>query len=40
MQANRERIEALDKNGPGLNSVISLNPDAIQIAKDLDREIH
>jgi amidase len=33
-----ERIHALDSNGPRLNSVIELNPDALQIATELDRE--
>ena len=32
------RIEALDKQGPAVNSVIELNPDALQIAETLDRE--
>lgn len=32
------RIEALDRSGPMLNSVIELNPDALTIAIDLDRE--
>jgi amidase len=30
------RILALDQNGPGVNSVIELNPDAITIAKQMD----
>ncbi len=33
-----ERIEALDKHGPTLNSIIELNPDALAIADQLDRE--
>jgi amidase len=33
-----ERIEALDRNGPTLRSVIETNPDALAIAADLDRE--
>src|SRR4051794_36366470 len=33
-----ERIAAIDKKGPGLNSVIELNPDAMQLAEQLDRE--
>src|SRR6185312_8458590 len=33
-----ERIETLDKAGPRLNSVIELNPDALEIAAGLDRE--
>jgi len=32
------RIEALDKNGPKLNAVIELNPDALAIAKAMDEE--
>src|SRR6266849_5915404 len=30
------RIIALDQNGPGVNAVIELNPDAITIAKQMD----
>ena len=33
-----DRIEAIDKNGPKLNSVIELNPDALAIAKAMDKE--
>lgn len=33
------RIEKLDKSGPMLNSIISINPDAIKIAEELDREL-
>ena len=32
------RIEAIDKNGPKLNSVIEINPDALAIADALDKE--
>jgi len=32
------RIEAIDRRGPQLNSVIELNPDALAIAGELDRE--
>ncbi len=32
------RIESLDKQGPAINSVIELNPDALTIADELDRE--
>jgi amidase len=32
------RIEAIDKHGPKLNAVIELNPDALEIARELDRE--
>jgi amidase len=33
-----ERIESLDKAGPRLNAVIEINPDALTIADELDRE--
>ena len=33
-----ERIVALDENGPSINSVLEVNPDARRIAKQLDRE--
>jgi amidase len=33
-----ERIEAVDKDGPILNSVIELNPDALEIGDALDAE--
>ncbi len=32
------RIEAVDKNGPHVNSIIELNPDALEIAGSLDVE--
>ena len=32
------RIEAIDRRGPRLKSVIELNPDALAIARELDRE--
>jgi amidase len=35
-QAFLDRIAAVDKNGPALNSIIELNPDALAIARDLD----
>lgn len=34
-----ERIEALDNSGPTLNSVLIVNPDALQIAEELDAEM-
>jgi amidase len=37
-QAYIERINAMDKSGPGVNSVIELNPDAISIAEALGKE--
>jgi amidase len=33
-----DRIEAVDRNGPALNSIIELNPDALDIAQALDEE--
>ena len=33
-----KRIEEIDKNGPALNAVIEINPDAVAIAKTLDSE--
>lgn len=33
-----KRIKEIDKNGPKLNSVIELNPDALQIADRMDAE--
>ena len=33
-----QRIEAIDKNGPKLNSVIEINPEALAIAEALDQE--
>jgi len=38
-QAYLDRIIEIDKTGPALNSVIEINPDAIQIAEELDREL-
>jgi len=32
------RIEAIDRHGPGINSIIELNPDALAIAQALDAE--
>jgi amidase len=31
------RIEAYDKNGPALNAIVQLNPDALKEAEELDR---
>ncbi|MEI7524421.1 MAG: amidase [Mariniphaga sp.] len=39
VQAYLDRISMIDKSGPGLNAIISINPDAIQIAEALDREL-
>ena len=33
-----DRIEDLDKHGPAINSVIEINPDALAIANELDKE--
>ena len=32
------RIEALDRTGPAVNSIVEVNPDAFEIAESLDRE--
>ncbi len=37
-QAYLARIERIDRNGPTLRSVIEVNPDALDIADELDRE--
>src|SRR4029077_12338960 len=34
------RINALDQNGPGVNAVIELNPDALSMAKNADKLRH
>jgi amidase len=33
-----DRVDDIDKRGPAINSIIELNPDALSIATDLDRE--
>lgn len=33
-----KRIQEIDKTGPGLNSILQLNPDAVSIAEILDKE--
>src|SRR5262245_132181 len=38
VQAYIARIEALDRKGPALHSVIEMNPDAVAIAESLDAE--
>ena len=38
LKACQARIEAIDRSGPRLNSVIELNPDAAAIARALDAE--
>ncbi len=37
-EAYLSRIDAIDKRGPALNSVIEINPDALDIAGALDKE--
>lgn len=39
VSAYLERINAIDHEGPALNSVIRINPDAMKIAEELDREM-
>lgn len=34
-----KRIETLDKNGPTLNSILMINPDVMEIAAQLDKEL-
>lgn len=33
-----KRIQEIDKSGPGLNTIIELNPDALAIAESMDKE--
>lgn len=33
-----KRIDAIDKNGPAINAIIELNPDALSIAAEMDKE--
>ena len=39
VSAYLDRIIEIDMNGPGLNSIIELNPDAMLIAAELDKEM-
>ncbi len=39
VQAYLNRIEAIDKNGPVLNSIIEVNPEAMDIARNLDKAL-
>jgi len=39
VQMYLDRIDAIDKNGPSLNSVIELNPEAMEIARKLDSDL-
>src|SRR6185437_13248812 len=34
-----QRIKEIDKPGPAINSIIQLNPDALKIADELDKEL-
>ncbi len=38
-EAYLQRIKAIDKNGPALNSMITVNSDAMEIARGLDEEL-
>jgi amidase len=38
VDAYTQRIEAIDRSGPGVGSIIEMNPEAIAIAEGLDRE--
>ena len=38
VRAYLARIRAVDKSGPRINSIIELNPDAVSIARERDRE--
>jgi amidase len=37
-EAYLQRIDAIDKRGPAINAIIELNPDALAIAEERDRE--
>jgi len=39
VQAYLDRIKTIDQNGPRLNSIIQINPDALKIAEELDKEM-
>ncbi|MDD5369231.1 MAG: amidase [Anaerolineaceae bacterium] len=38
VEAYLDRIETIDRQGPGLNAIIEINPDALAIAARLDRQ--
>jgi amidase len=38
VEAYLRRIDALDKRGPAINAIITVNPDAVTTASELDRE--
>src|SRR5262249_37068448 len=37
VEAYLHRIDALDKRGPAINAIVTVNPDAVATAKELDR---
>src|SRR5215831_9329479 len=37
VDAYLRRIDAYDKNGPALNAIVVVNPDALKMAEELDR---
>lgn len=39
VEAYLERIDAIDKNGPSLNAILQINPDALALADVLDHDI-
>lgn len=39
VQAYLDRIEAIDRSGPAIHSIITLNPEAMSIAAELDKEL-
>jgi amidase len=39
VDAYLQRIDAYDKTGPAINSIVVVNPDALAIADDLDRQM-
>lgn len=39
VEAYLQRIEDIDNNGPAINSIIQVNPDAMAIAQQLDEEL-
>ncbi len=38
IQAYLDRINEIDVNGPGLHAIIQINPDALSIAEEMDKE--
>lgn len=38
LQSCLRRIEAVDRSGPGLHSILALNPEALSLARELDKE--